>query len=162
MSPDDAINWAHNLSKVTSTVHKDLILRLAHGELYYRERLFRYNLVDSPLCPRCMELETLEHKFATCSYVAAIWQTTTNLTMPSHRLIMNLDTKDKILGTLDASRITLTIHGEIIKRIRHLKADQNYCIHPKILLRHTLEHLKKKEKETSIKTELADLLQQLG
>ena len=161
MTPDEARNWAFNLSKVTSTLHKDLLLRLAHGELYYRERLFRYNLVDNPLCPRCNEIETLEHKYATCPYVTAIWRTVTNLSMPSQRLAQNIDSKEKILGTINPSRLNLTIHAEIIKRIRQLKAEQNYCVHPRILLKQAINHLYKREKETAIKTELGTLLEQL-
>ena len=161
MTPDEARNWAFNLSKVTSTLHKDLLLRLAHGELYYRERLFRYNLVDNPLCPRCNEIETLEHKYATCPYVTAIWRTVTNLSKPSQRLAQNIDSKEKILGTINPSRLNLTIHAEIIKRIRQLKAEQNYCVHPRILLKQAINHLYKREKETAIKTELGTLLEQL-
>ena len=50
------------VNKLTSTRAKDLILRLVHGELYSKERLYRYQLVDTPMCPRCNQIETLVHK----------------------------------------------------------------------------------------------------
>ena len=57
ITPNKSLSWGLNVSKLTNTKHKDILLRLVHGELYSREQLYRYNLNDSPSCPRCGEIE---------------------------------------------------------------------------------------------------------
>ena len=156
LTPNEARTWAFNASKLTSTRLKDLVLRLSHGELYYRERLFRYNLIENPLCLRCGEIETLMHKYVTCSYIAAIWRAVTKLTMPTinpHQVPI-----ETVLCTREPDLTKLTIHAEIILRIRLLKPELNYSIHPRIIAKKAIEHLLKKEKNEAIKNELKDLL----
>ena len=57
------LTWSLRLSKVTSTKHKSIMLRVAHGDIYTQEKLFRYGMAQGPDCPRCGEIETLKHKF---------------------------------------------------------------------------------------------------
>ena len=156
VTPNEALSWAYNVSRLTSTKHRDLVLRLAHGELYYRERLFRFNLVDNPFCQRCGEVESLEHKYVTCEYIAAIWRLVTNLTIPGNR---TLDDKERILCVKETNVTSLTVHAELLVRIRQLKSDLNYLVHPKIIFKKALEHLIRREKKEEIKRELNDLLQ---
>ena len=160
MTPSVAINWGNNLSKLTSTRHKDILLRLMHGELYSKERLTRYGLVADPVCPRCDEIETLSHKYIECDYIKEIWRKTLNLTSrfrtindPAEDLI------DKIFcATPDATLAALTIHAEIILRIRQLKEDSNYLILPRILVHNAVKSLILKEQNVKIKRHLSDLL----
>ena len=65
----EALTWGLRLARVNSTRHKNIILRVAHGEIYTKEKLHRFGLTDSPVCPRCQETETLEHKFIQCNYI---------------------------------------------------------------------------------------------
>ena len=46
----------------------------------------------------------------------------------------------------------------MILRIRQLKQDLNYSIHPKVITKKALEHLLRREKSAVIKSELGDLL----
>ena len=154
LTPSEALSWAYKVSRLTSTRHKDLILRLVHGEPYYRERLYRFNLVDSPLCQRCGEIETLEHKYLKCEYIAAIWRFATNLTIPG-----TPQNTEGILCMTESNLTSLTVHGELLLRIRQFKSDNNYLVHPKVIIRKSLEHLIKREKKDEIKGELNDLLQ---
>ena len=76
LTPIESINLFSNLSKLTNTRHKDILLRLIHGELYSKVRLHKYGLVAHPTCPRCNELETLRHKYLECEYIKEIWKKT--------------------------------------------------------------------------------------
>ena len=53
---------------------KSTLLRVAHGDIYTKDKLHRFGLIDSNKCPRCDSQVTLEHKFITCEYAARIWQ----------------------------------------------------------------------------------------
>ena len=50
---NESLSWCHKLTKVTSTKHLNIILKVAHGDIYTKEKLFRFGLNQDPLCPRC-------------------------------------------------------------------------------------------------------------
>ena len=66
---------------------------------------------------------------------------------------------EKILCMTETNLISLTIHAELLVRIRQLKGETNYLVHPKVIIRKALEHLIKRENKDEIKRELEDLLQ---
>ena len=140
MSPSVAINWAYSVSRLSSTRHKDIILRLIHGELYSKERLNRYGLVGDPLCPRCQETETLSHKYLECEYVREIWQKTLNISSKLRTIDDPTETLlDKLFcATSDVTIASLTVHAEIILRIKQLKEDSNYLVLPRILVHNAI------------------------
>ena len=153
-------SWSLKLSKVVSTRHKYLLLRVAHGEIYTKEKLARFGLTNDPLCPRCQNVETLEHKFVTCQYVAKIWErvyaVTNHLTTSDPTLE---DPTKAILGAyLSSTTTVLTINAEIMQRIHLLKDDANYLQHPKHFVRQALIFLLKREKNEDIKDEIKFIL----
>lgn len=155
-----SLTWAHAVSKLTSTKHKDIILRLAHGELYSRERLARRGLIDDPTCPRCNELETLQHKFFDCPYTAEIWRRTMEIT---DKLKLTIDPNesliDRALCTNNPNLAALTVHAEIITRIRQLKAeDANLLLLPKLLVKNSIQNICKKEQNRDTKALLNSIL----
>ena len=163
MSPLGSTNWALALSKLTSTRHKDLILRLIHGELYSKERLHRYRLIDNPLCLRCGAIETLEHKYFECPYIKEIWKKTLLLTNSLRQTVDPLETFiEKILCcTREPHKIIITIHAEIISRIRQLKDnDANLSMLPKLFVKKAVEWTLRRETDTIIKDSIKELLNQ--
>ena len=54
--------------------------KLAHGELYSKERLHCYIRIDNPDCSKCGNVETLKHKFVECPYARAIWTKALSIT----------------------------------------------------------------------------------
>ena len=127
------------MSKITSVRHKNILLRIAHGEIYYREKLYRYGLVESPNCPRCNEVETLRHKVVECEYVKRIWRESF---IQTDRLIRSNPQHDpdfienKIIAAFVGSNsLIATIHAEILLRIIGLKDDQLYLLRPSSLVR---------------------------
>ena len=149
LSELEARSWSLKISKLTSTRHKNLLLRIAHGEIYTKEKLNRYGLIDSPLCPRCQSVETLRHKFLECPYAERIWDMALRYTRKLTIDNLGLESLDKvILGShLNSTRTMLTINSEILQRLMSLKDNLNYVLHPKLVVKQAVTFLTK-EKET--------------
>ena len=144
----ESLSWAHRITKVTSTRHKNTILKIAHGEVYTKEKLFRFGLAPDPRCPRCDEIETLRHKFVECDYVKRIWAKVFELTGSiTTANIQSVETTQAILGAyLDSNSAIITINSEILQRIQYLKND-NYLIHPRIIAKAAINSVARMEKE---------------
>ena len=74
LSPTDNLSWAYKLRKLTSTKHKNVLLKIAHGECYSKARLHRFGLTDDPNCDTCGQLETIKHKAMECPVKLEIWR----------------------------------------------------------------------------------------
>ena len=120
----------------------------------------RFGLIDNNVCPRCTEIETLQHKLYECSYTKEIWKRIFRLTNPL--VNVNLESIDPIKACLAASLNTpltaTTLNAEIIYRIMTLKTEQDYVIHPRILIKSALELLIRRERNRDLKAELETLL----
>ena len=158
LAPTDAMSLYSSINKLTSTRSKDIILRFIHGELYSKERLFRYQLVDSPACPRCDQVETLAHKYLECDYVKEIWRRALTYT---NRLRINCPNEpliDRVMCSSEPNVTILTIHAEILFRIRGLDPTATYVTLPKIIVTKAIEKLARQERKQQIKEILVDLL----
>ena len=157
----EALSWGHKLSRLTSIKHRNVLLRIAHGEFFTKEKLHRFNLIDSNLCPRCDQIETLRHKFIDCDYVRRIWQAAErykdSLLTVSHS---GLDPLKAAIGCyLEASPSSITLDAEILLRISYLRDTQNYLIHPNVVVKQCLSSLARKEKNLKIREDLKSLLE---
>jgi hypothetical protein len=72
LTVDETRTWGYRLSKLRSVRHRNILLRVAHGDIYSNERKFRYKLTDSPNCD-CGAIETTEHKLMHCERSKDIW-----------------------------------------------------------------------------------------
>jgi len=157
----EAHTWLYNLNKITSIKLRNVILRTAHGDVYCKERLYRFGLVDSPTCSRCDQVETIDHKILECRYASMVAKEllkTTNLlrTNPVD-ISANITT---LMGVVEPNESILTIHAEVISRILGLRDTQNYLMRPKCLIRNSIEHLARCEKDAKRKDIFKTLLQQ--
>jgi hypothetical protein len=157
LNPNESINYFFNVSRLKSVKHKNLILKILHGDIYTNEKLFKYGMVDSPLCPRCNEVETLEHKFATCQYVNRIWLNIFSRTRHTPRLEID-PLQDILNASNDLDPLKLLIHSEILNRINLLNRDQDYLTMPKIVVTNAIKYLIKMERSRTIKENLKNLL----
>ena len=149
LTPSENLNWTSALRKVKSVRHKSILLRVSHGDIYSKERLTRFGLTDSPLCPRCGTIETTLHKLIECSYVARIWDTALQLTNKLKAINQpnNADLIQAIMGaTSDTDPLILSIHAEIFLRILRLRDDANFLIRPKVMVRLAIEPILRSEK----------------
>ena len=163
LSKAEAVNWGNRISKLTSVKHRNILLRVAHGDIYTKEKLHRFNLIDNDECPRCGQIETLAHKFIECNYVKQIWthvfRATNNLIAIDQSLI---DPSKSCIGAqINSSPAILTINAEILTRILTLKDNQNYLLHPKKLLELSLKLIYKRENKIEIKNQVGTLLNEL-
>jgi hypothetical protein len=54
---------------------RTLRYRLLHGDIFCKERMFRFKMNESPACERCGEIETIKHQFYECHSALGSWQT---------------------------------------------------------------------------------------
>lgn len=162
-TPAEVINWGANLQKLTSIKHRNMMLKVAHGEVYTNLKLFKFRLKDTPRCNQCGQIETLNHKFLQCEYAQQIWRHTTRLT-DSIRLSTapNEDRSNRALGlVVGTNPQLLTIHAEILARIHYLKSNTNYTLHPRYFVKQALNYILQKERSEVFKNLVKDLLEQL-
>ena len=160
LTVSDAASWGNKLNQLTSTRHKNTLLRFAHGEFYTKDKLFRYNLINTNECPRCGQLEDLKHKFLECEYSSRIWRHATSLCRAISAANYNtLESNTVAMGSNPESNPTiLTLNAEILLRISYLRDDQNYLIHPKAFVTNCIKALIRNERKTDIKEGLNSLL----
>ena len=161
LQPSDTWNWMQQVNKIKSTRFKSNLLNAIHGAVYYGEKLFRYGLIDNPQCPRCDQIETLEHKLITCPYSRKIWKETINRTkILSPEIVEEEDEVKRAFASVKGvCPTTLTIHSAVLTRIIHLKREQNYLLHPKYLVISEINRLIKLERQMSTKQDLNALLE---
>ena len=160
LNPSEVLNWGCLIKKLSSIRHKNVLLRVAHGEIYTNEKLHRYNLIDSPLCSNCDEIETLTHKIYECEYSQRIWTETFKLT---DKLLVtprpNIEIPQKVLGAnYHRDLVALTIHAEIILRLLAIRRSPAFLLRPKVLIRNTLRYLRCKEVSEAFKNKIDSLL----
>ena len=159
-TPAETLSWGYKISKLTNTKLKSTLLRAAHREYYPKERLHRYGLIDSPICPRCNEIDDYDHRLYNCVYVNKIWIETFKFTDRLSTQPVGIDIISKAIGNnKDATVTGLTIHAEILTRILQLRDEVNYLIRPYTFIRLAIEHLSKRETNEEIKQSLKDLLE---
>ena len=101
-----------NIKSMTNVKLKSIILRCLHGDVYSKERMYRFGMSSDNLCSRCSQVETTEHMLLHCSYVTELWNKIGKFTGISNNSI------DEILGNHEMhDKITLTIHAETLRRL---------------------------------------------
>ena len=67
LDPGEVVSWTGSLRKLTSNRHRNIILRIAHGDVYSNERLYRFGLINDPKCNNCNEVaESINHRIIDC------------------------------------------------------------------------------------------------
>ena len=158
-SPAETLNWAFKLSKLSCTRLKNVLLRVAHREYFTKERLHRYGLIDSPICPRCDQVDDYDHKIYNCTYVKKIWKETFKLTDKRCNPPRGISVQSKAVGMeISTDLITLSIHAEIFNRILSLRDEAIYLVRPNVFVKQAVQYLIKREIKTETKRSLTDLL----
>jgi len=67
-------NMGHRIKKLNSVRHRNMILKVAHGDVYTLERKLRYGMTLNGKC-QCGETEDLIHKFWECKRIRHLWKT---------------------------------------------------------------------------------------
>ena len=114
LTPLENASWTYKLMKLRSTRHKNTLLRIAHGDCYSKERLYRFGLVDNPHCDACGQVENIVHKVLECPVKMPIWR---NLARQEGIDLNTLaEPIEFALGMYKNSNLTsLTIHAELVQ-----------------------------------------------
>ena len=159
LTPNESQNYFEKVRKLTSTKHKNSLLRVLHGEVYTKERLFRFGLAPDPICESCDEVETLTHKVLECPRVRAVWDLTLEATDKLRLTLTNDPNEDmtqRILGAcLDTNLTLITIHAEIVTRILMSKSP---LPPPHIILQSVLLMVLNREKKEDTRVKIESLL----
>ena len=74
MNPGEVKSWTGRLKKLTSTRHINILLRVAHGDIFSNARLARFGLRQEAGCSNCQEPnESIVHKIKQCPNARASW-----------------------------------------------------------------------------------------
>jgi hypothetical protein len=73
LTEEGAMRLYGKIAKLRSVPSRSKILRLLHGDVYCKERLFRFRLADDNLCGHCFGIETIRHLLIECPYSVEVW-----------------------------------------------------------------------------------------
>ena len=160
ITPNESSNWGQRLRKLTSTRHKNSLLRALHGDVYTKVKLHRFGLSDTNTCSKCGGIEDLEHKIISCDYAKRIWDTSIPIIRKLNELNdPNEDRIKLITGTSkNTSLASMTLIAELIQTILYLRHDQNYLVRPKLIVIRAIKNLSVKEGNHKIRRCFIDSL----
>ena len=153
LTAQEGQNWGQRLRKLTSSRHKNSLLKALHGDVYTRAKLHRFGLIDTDTCSKCGGTEDLRHKVLECPYSSRLWDSV----LPTIRRLNTLNDPNEsrlklITGTsLHTSLASMTLIAEIIQTILHLRHEQSYLLHPKYLAKRAIKNLSIKEGNLKIR-----------
>ncbi len=123
LTEDGAVTLYRKIAKLRNVANRAKILRFLHGDVYCKERLFRFGLAEDSTCGRCFGTETIQHLLIQCPYSAEVWG----------RLgIMPTQVQDVLHERLSLSE--LEIRAELISSLVFRKK----VIPPEVLIRSVL------------------------
>jgi hypothetical protein len=50
LSVTETMTWGYKIKKLNLVRHRNILLRVAHGDIYTEERKYRFGITDSPNC----------------------------------------------------------------------------------------------------------------
>ena len=95
--------------------------RLLHCDIYTKNKLFNFKLVDNPLCDRCLRdgvevIETLNHLYWECPYSKTIWTYVEANCKKILKNNKNFDKNDVLFGPKIENKILKCSHEAIFKK----------------------------------------------
>ena len=119
LSPGEVVSWTRHMCKLTSTRHKNILLRVAHGDVFSNERLNRFRLRDSPGCSNCNEpYESPLHRVVECPNARRSWEILDETKVRIGLSRLTDHSLENILGTKDTlTKLELTLQAELLLRI---------------------------------------------
>ena len=126
LAPGEVIAWTNRLKKLSSTRHRNIALRIAHGDIFSNSRLFRFGLNNSATCLNCPEpSETIQHRLLECPKAKEAWNKL-DVVKTKLQLTPLVDhTLENILGAgIRRSKLELALQLELMLRLS-TKSDGN-------------------------------------
>ena len=119
LAPGELISWTKRIRKLTSTRHKNVLLRVAHGDVFSNSRLHRFGLKDTAMCFNCQEpVETPLHRIIECPKAQISWQLLDELKIRIGLNQLSDHSIENILGAKDKiDKIELALQSELLLRL---------------------------------------------
>ena len=119
LTPGEVAAWTNKLRKLTSTRHRNILLRAAHGDIFSNSRLFRFGLRDNPKCANCQEaMETILHRICECPLALETWNKLEEAKRELGLRCLTDLTIENLMGAKDKlSKIELALNAELILKI---------------------------------------------
>ena len=157
LTPGEVLSWTGRLRKLTSTRHRNILLRLAHGDIFSNARLARFGLRQESGCANCPEqYESILHKVKDCCKAKEAWRE-----LEKVKAELNLDclsdlTIENLVGAKDSlNKIELALNAELIHRL----TSRNQSYNPKLLVKAVIKLIGYSERlDTALKDKFKNLL----
>ena len=133
LTPGEVLSWTRTTRKLTSTRHKNILLRLVHGDIFSNGRLARFGLRPNPGCANCQEPnETIQHKIRECGNATAAWEELERVKRDLSLTNLSDLSLENLIGAKDRiGKIELALQAELIHRL----TSRNEAYHPKELVK---------------------------
>ena len=112
-------SWTGKLKRLTSVRHKNILLRLAHGDIFSNSRLHKFGLRDSPACANCQEqVENIHHRVRECPKAIEAWTLLNDAKANLGLMPLEDFSIESILGVKDRlSKVELALNAELVRRV---------------------------------------------
>ena len=127
MTPGEVMSWTGRLKKLTSTRHRNILLRVAHGDIFSNARLARFGLRQDAACANCQEpSESIIHKIKECASANKAW-----LELEKAKRLLGLTnltdlSLENLIGAKDrVNKIELALQAELIHKLT--SKNETYC-----------------------------------
>ena len=119
LNPGEVKCWTKKLKRLTSTRHRNILLRLVHGDIFSNSRLFRFGLATDPKCLNCSEpSETIAHRISSCPEAQKAWQELERLKVEIGLVPLTDLSIDNLVGAKDnLGKLELTLQAELLHRL---------------------------------------------
>ena len=119
LTPGELRSWTLRVRKLTSVRHRNILLRVAHGDIFSNSRLNKFGLRDSPACTNCQEqLETIQHRVRDCPKALDAWRRLNEAKLRLNMQQLTDFTIETLLGMKERlSKIELALNAELILKI---------------------------------------------
>ena len=137
LDPGEVSSWTNRLRKLTSTRHKNILLRTVHGDIFSNSRLYKFGLRTSPNCSNCPEaVETIQHRIFECPKAAQAWLKLNEIKSELNLSPLTDLTLENLVGAKDRlSKIELALNAELILKLT--SRSEGYC--PEQVVRATIQ-----------------------
>jgi len=126
MAPHDGINpfLSARISNYASS-QKIFKFRLLHGDIFTRERMFRFKMIDNDQCLVCNETETLEHAVWLCPRAGLVWRALDNM-LESLNLRYTITFESLFIGISPVNRVLETLITKLTQSLLSYDRSSNY------------------------------------
>ena len=119
LDPGELLSWTKRVKSLTSTRHKNILLRVAHGDVFSNARLHKVGLRDSAGCSNCDErVESIQHRLFDCPKARETWIKFNEAKNSLELTVVNPLTLENILGAGERlDKLDLALQAELLLRL---------------------------------------------